>query len=130
MIRTLSCHCGQVRLEVNAELGRLTECNCSTCAPHGFLHWKVRPEQVRLATPRTGLSTYVWRAVTDGHHFCKTCGVAIARTGPEYLSINARCLDDVDIFTLEVVRYDGRTDMPGGDVPPLADSHGGALSSS
>jgi hypothetical protein len=122
MIRTLSCHCGDVRLEVNAELRDLGECNCSTCAKHGFLHWKVRPDQVRLATPSTGLSTYVWRFVTEGHHFCKTCGVAIARTGPNYLSINARCLDDVDIFTLEVARGDGRRTIPGGPVPPLADN--------
>jgi hypothetical protein len=82
----------------------------------------VKPEQVRLATPKRGLSTYVWRAVTEAHHFCTTCGVPILRSGPNYVSINARCLDDVDIFSLEVRRYDGRTDMPGGDVPPLADS--------
>jgi hypothetical protein len=121
MIRTLSCHCGAIRLEVNAELGVLTECNCSTCARHGFLHWKIKPEQMRLATPRSGLSTYVWRDIDGGHHFCKTCGVPICRTGFNYLSINARCLDDVDIFTLDIKRYDGRSDMPGGDVPPLID---------
>jgi hypothetical protein len=121
MIRTLSCHCGDIRLEVNAELDVLTDCNCSTCARHGMLHWRVKPEQVRLATSKRGLSTYVWRFATEGHHFCPICGVAILRTGPDYLSINARCLDDVDIFTLKVRRYDGRNDIPGGDVPPLAD---------
>ena len=121
MIRTLSCHCGAIRLESNAELDEVTECNCSTCAKHGFLHWKTKPDQVRLASPRAGLSTYVWRFVTEGHHFCKTCGTPIARTGPNYLSINARCLDDIDIFTLTVRRYDGRNDMPGHPVPPLAE---------
>lgn len=121
MIRTLSCHCGGVRFEVNAELGKLTECNCSTCARHGFLHWKMRPDQARLTTTRIGLSTYAWRSIAGGHHFCRTCGVPIARTGPNYFSINARCLDDIDVFTLEVSRYDGRTDMAGGDMPPLAD---------
>jgi hypothetical protein len=121
VIRTLSCHCGAIRLETNAELGRLTECNCSTCARHGFLHWKVKPNQVRLATPSRGLSTYAWRDIDGGHHFCPTCGVAICRTGWTYFSLNARCLDDVDVFTLKVERYDGRTDMPGGPVPPLVD---------
>jgi hypothetical protein len=114
MIRTLSCHCGAVRLECNAELTDLSECNCSTCARYGFIHWKVRHDQVRLATPRSGLSSYVWRFVDNGLHFCKACGVAMARTG---------CLDDVDVFTLDVGRYDGRTDIPGGDnVPLLADT--------
>jgi hypothetical protein len=124
MIRTLSCHCGAVRLECNAELTDLSECNCSTCARYGFIHWKVRHDQVRLATPRSGLSSYVWRFVDNGLHFCKACGVAMARTGEDnYFVINARCLDDVDVFTLDVGRYDGRTDIPGGDnVPLLADT--------
>ncbi len=121
MIHTLSCHCGAIRLETNAKLGVLSECNCSTCARHGFLHWKIRPEQTRLLTPKVGLATYMWRSIDGGHHFCKTCGTAIARTGTSYFSLNARCLEDVDIFTLEVRRYDGRTDMPGGDMPPLVD---------
>jgi hypothetical protein len=122
MIRTLSCHCGQVRLECNAELGVVTECNCSTCARHGFLHWKVNPRQVRLTTPRTGLSAYVWRAIYEPHLFCSTCGVAICRVSPEgYFSLNARLLEGVDVFTLEVRRYDGLHDMPGGDMPPLVD---------
>lgn len=123
MIRTLSCHCRAVRLETNAALVGLGECNCSTCARHGFIHWKMRPDQARLATPRSGLSTYVWRFVGEGHHFCSTCGTAIARTGPNYFSINARCLDGVDVFTLEVARGDGRTRIPGGEVPPLVDDH-------
>jgi hypothetical protein len=121
VIRTLSCHCGAVRLETVAELGPFGECNCSTCARHGFVHWKIRPEQVRLTTPKGALSTYVWRAVSEGHHFCGTCGTAIVRTGPSYFSVNARCLDGLDVFTLEVARYDGRTKMPGGPVPPFVD---------
>jgi hypothetical protein len=122
MIHTLSCHCGQVRLETNAKLGVLTECNCSTCGRHGFLHWKMQPEQVRLLTPKLGVSTYMWRDVDGGHHFCPTCGVPICRTGYSYFSLNARCLDGVDVFELQVKRYDGLHDMPGGDVPPLEDT--------
>ena len=28
---TLSCHCGNIRFEVDAELENVGECNCSTC---------------------------------------------------------------------------------------------------
>ena len=52
---TLSCHCGAVRFEVDAELADLHECNCSTCARHGFLHWKVPVEAVRLVTQKVQL---------------------------------------------------------------------------
>jgi len=122
MIRTLSCHCGRVRLECNAELGRVGECNCNTCRRAGYLSWRVRHDQVRLATPSVGLSTYVWRFVDCGLHFCSTCGTAMCRTGDDnYFTLNARCLDDIDVFDLDVERYDGLTDVPCGDVPALAD---------
>lgn len=122
MIHTLSCHCGAIRLETNAELRELTECNCSTCARQGFLHWYMKPDQARLLTPKHGLSTYVWRAIQDGSHFCPTCGVMMCRTGYKYFSLNARCIDGVDVFDLKVKRYDGLHDMPGDDMPALKDA--------
>jgi hypothetical protein len=122
MIRTLSCHCGRVRLECNAELGRVGECNCSTCTRAGYLSWSVKHDQVRLTTPHAGLSSYAWRFADEVLFFCPTCGTAMWRTGSDnYFTLNARCLDDVDIFTLAIERYDGRTDIPGGLPPPLGD---------
>jgi len=109
----LSCHCGTIRLEVDAELAGLQECNCSTCARSGFLHRKVPMETVRLVTQKRQLSTYLWRDAAGGHHFCPTCGTAVFRTGyGDRVSVNARCLEGVDVFALEVSRYDGRNLMP------------------
>jgi hypothetical protein len=122
MIRTLSCHCGKIRLETNAELGVVVDCNCSRCARAGMLNWHVDRRKVRLATPRSGLSTYVWRFVDEGLHFCPTCGTAMCKTGPDdYFVLNASCIDGIDPHTLRVKRYEGLADMPGGDVPPLAE---------
>jgi len=110
---SLSCHCGSIRIEVDAELTGLHECNCSTCGRAGFLHCKVPVEAVRLVTEKQRLSTYVWRDVTGGHHFCPTCGTAMLRTGYErQVSVNARCLDGVDVFELTIGRYDGLREMP------------------
>lgn len=112
----LSCHCGSIRLEVSAELKGLVECNCSTCRRHGFLHWKVPSETVRLDTERVSLSAYVWRDITGAHMFCPTCGTPMLRTGyPDgKVSINARCIDEIDVFALDIQRYDGRKEMPPG----------------
>ncbi|SDA40720.1 hypothetical protein SAMN03159448_00299 [Sinorhizobium sp. NFACC03] len=33
------------------------------------------------------------------------------------ISINARCIEGVDVFTLEIERYDGRNDMFPGPLP-------------
>jgi hypothetical protein len=117
MARTyrVSCHCGRIRLEVTAELAEVVECNCSICARSGFLHWYVAPEQVTLLTEKQQLSTYVWRAVTGGQHFCPACGIAVIRTSTQYpppVSINARCLEEVDIASLTIRPFDGRHAIP------------------
>jgi hypothetical protein len=112
---TLSCHCGAIKLEVDAEPADLEECNCSTCARSGFLHWKVPVEAVRLLTEKVRLTTYLWRDADGGHHFCPTCGTAMMRTGyRDRITVNARTIVGVDVFTLEISRYDGRNDMPPG----------------
>lgn len=114
-IHTLSCHCGSIRLAVHTELVGLHECNCSTCARSGFIHWKVPIETVRLLTQKRQLSTYLWRDADAGHHFCPTRGTAMLRTGyRDRISVNARCLEGVDVFALEVGKYDGRNLMPPG----------------
>lgn len=114
----LSCHCGHVRFEVDADLGGLTECNCSTCRRHGFLHWKVPLRALKMLTEKRAMSVYLWRDVT-GHQFCPVCGTGMLRVGypNDRVSVNARCIDGIDVFTLDVMRYDGRNDMPPGPLP-------------
>lgn len=112
----LSCHCGALRLEVDADLGEVQECNCSTCGRHGFLHWKVPTAAVRLLSEKRLVSVYKWRDALGGHEFCPTCGVGLLRSGyPDGLvSVNARCLEGSDVFALRVRRFDGRRQMPPG----------------
>jgi hypothetical protein len=111
----VSCHCGAVVAEVDAELAGLTECNCSTCGRQGFLHWKVPLSAVRMVTPSRAMSTYVWRDV-GGHQFCPTCGTGLFRLGypGDRVSVNARCVEGVDVFELDTKRFDGRRQMPSG----------------
>jgi hypothetical protein len=72
-------------------------------------------EAVRLVTQKRRLSTYLWRDLDGGHHFCSTCGTPIFRTGyRDRITVNARCLEGIDIFDLDVSRYDGRNLMPPG----------------
>jgi hypothetical protein len=107
----VSCHCGDIQLEVSAELGEVVECNCSICVRSGFLHWYVAPDQVQLKTQGRLLHTYFWRSATGGQHFCPTCGVAIIRTSTQHpppVSINARCIEDIDIAALKIRPFDGK----------------------
>jgi hypothetical protein len=125
--RIISCHCGAVRIEVDAELTDLSECNCSTCARHGFIHWKMPMSALRLLTEKCTLATYLWRDVT-GHQFCPNCGTGLLRAGypSDRISVNARCIEGIDVFELEVRRYDGRREMPPG---PLRSKRRGQRSS-
>ena len=126
MIREISCHCGNVRLEVNAELDEVLECNCSTCGKSGFLSWYVPADSVRLATPGVGMKSYFWRFATEGLHFCSNCGMTTHRTWRDKISVNARCIVGLDVFDLEVRRVDSIHKVPAGPVPPLPESYEGS----
>jgi hypothetical protein len=107
----LSCHCGNLKLEVTSPLDEVFDCNCSICVRTGFLHWYVQPEQARLVNHSRPVSTYAWRSVMGGQHFCPICGIAVYRTSTRYpppLSVNARCIEDVDISKLNIKRHDGK----------------------
>jgi hypothetical protein len=111
----VSCHCRNIQLEVTAELDEIIDCNCSICARTGFLHWYVSPEAVSLKTPSRVLSTYIWRSAGGGQHFCPTCGIAVIRTSTEHpppMSINARCIEGVDVALLKVRHFDGKHAYP------------------
>lgn len=115
MPHTVSCHCGHIRLEVDADLTEALECNCSICQRSGFLHWYVEPDQVTYLTPMHGVSTYWWRSATGGQHFCPNCGIAVVRTSTQYpppVAINARCVEDLDLSTLTIRKFDGRHAYP------------------
>jgi len=114
---TVSCHCGRIKFEVTGELRKVTDCNCSICSRAGYLHWYVEPGQVKLLTERQSMTSYVWRKLSGFHHFCPVCGVAVLRSmvslsQTRRLSVNARCVEGVDLTALEIETYDGKHLLP------------------
>ena len=93
-------------------------------ARHGFVHWQVPKSAIKLLTWKTTLSSYVWRHVLEGHQFCPVCGVGLIRAGypNDHVNVNARCIEGIDVFELNIVRYDGRHDMPPGPEEPCGES--------
>jgi hypothetical protein len=105
------CHCGQVRYEVAAPIGAIEECNCSICTKKAYLHWIIPRDRFRLLTPWETLSTYTFNTHTAKHHFCPRCGVAsfyIARSAPDKIDVNLRCVEGIDLSTITIERFDGR----------------------
>ncbi len=107
---TGGCHCGRVRLEVTADLTRVSECNCSICTRKAYLHLIVPPDRFRLLAGEADLATYQFGTMTARHHFCRHCGVAsfyVPRSHPDSIDVNVRCLDGVDLATLTPRPFDG-----------------------
>lgn len=109
-----SCHCGRIAFEVEGEIGKLTECNCSICTKRGALLWFVPRESFKLQTPQADVATYRFGKGRIAHRFCPHCGCAPYSEGTDphgkpIAAVNARCLDGVDLGAFERVQFDGRS---------------------
>ena len=106
-----SCHCGRVRFRVQADLGLASVCNCSMYTKKGFVHLIVAPEQFELLAGAGDLTAYEFNTRVAKHRFCSHCGVHpfyTPRSDPDKVDVNARCLEGVDVDTLEPHRFDGQ----------------------
>jgi len=107
-----SCHCGRVRLEIDAAIDRVTQCNCSVCAKQGILHHRVVPGKFRLLSGGEHLATDQFGARAAKHHFCTVCGshtLTGPRTAPDLYTVNIRYLENFDLAShdVEIVQVDG-----------------------
>lgn len=109
-----SCHCGKIAFEVEGTLEQVMECNCSLCSRRGYLLWFVPREQLKLVTSESDLSTYRFNRMHIAHHFCANCGCApygeaTDPKGKAMAAVNVRCLEDVPLEGLKVVKVDGKS---------------------
>ena len=109
-----SCHCGRIAFEAEGQLEKIMECNCSICTKRGSLHWFIPREAFHLLTPDDNLATYTFKKHRIKHRFCSNCGCApfgegIAPSGNYMIAVNARCLDGIDLSSLEAGHFDGRS---------------------
>jgi hypothetical protein len=109
-----SCHCGQLAFEVEGTPTKVIECNCSICNRRGALHWFVASDDFRLLTSGAATGTYTFNKHAISHRFCTTCGCApysegLAPSGHYRVAVNARCLDDLDLASVETGQFDGRS---------------------
>ncbi len=109
-----SCHCGKVAFEVEGEIGKVMDCNCSMCARKGALLWFVPRHKLRLLTPEENSRVYLFGDKTIQHRFCPECGIhpygeGGMPDGTRMAAINVRCLEGVDYAALPVEHFDGRS---------------------
>jgi hypothetical protein len=106
------CHCGRVRFRAKVDLVLLSQCNCTVCTKKGILHLPVAPENFELLRGKNSLTTYTFGTGVAQHIFCSHCGMHafyVPRSQPDRITVNARCLDDIDGSGLKSTRFfDGR----------------------
>ena len=109
-----SCHCGQVAFEVEGEIKGVISCNCSICQRKGSLMWFVPRDALKLLTPESATSVYKFNKHVIGHRFCPNCGIhpfgeGTDPKGNKMAAVNVRCLEGVDLDSIAVTPFDGRS---------------------
>lgn len=100
-----SCHCGEVRFEIQTDFPELTTCDCSICKKKNALMVKVHENEFRLLHGCESLGEYQFNTMTAKHYFCKICGIYPfhrKRVTPDYFGVNVFCLEGVDIEDVPV----------------------------
>ncbi len=106
------CHCGDVRFQLNMpQITAITRCNCSMCSKNDFLHVFVPHQQFELLSDAAALTEYRFHTGAARHLFCSRCGIKSyyqPRSHPDCWSVNARCIEQLDIDALQVDEFDGQ----------------------
>ncbi|MGM3277298.1 GFA family protein [Ralstonia sp. 24A2] len=109
---TGTCHCQAVAFTFDAELDELIRCNCSLCSKRNALMASVPRERFHVTRGQDALRSYRWNTGVAQHYFCGTCGIYVyhqRRSNPALLSVNACCIDGLDVATLPVREVDGKS---------------------
>lgn len=115
-----SCHCGEVRYQVDIDLSKGTsKCNCTYCTK--VRSWKafVKPAEFRLMAGDTTLKNYHQGPHAGLKFFCDRCGVTTHESGHavwsggDYAAVFLATLDDAEpaeLISAPVHVFNGRED--------------------
>ena len=110
----------QIQLRNNYK-GR--RCNCSICSRKGIVNSfsYIPPENIERVEGMSSLALYQFGDKDVNHYFCRTCGVCpfttVASVPPDYVGparpgyyrINLGCIENIDVYGLEIEVIDGRS---------------------
>ncbi|KAH8647801.1 glutathione-dependent formaldehyde-activating enzyme [Xylariales sp. PMI_506] len=135
-----NCHCGDFIFEVTMpEIKAVNDCDCSACYKRGAL-WAIPPPGSvnYVKGDWDALTTYTFSTGVLLHKFCPSCGTELLiERQPKLenfdIAINARVLQNVDVWTLERRLTDGKAYPPAYEVTkftgtePAAELDGGQI---
>jgi len=123
-----SCHCGSVRIEIEAPPTEVTECDCSLCSRYGVLWAYFLPDRVRRSPPDPPTEVYMWDGRSIEFHRCPNCGCvshwAAADRRRDRMGVNARLMPPEVLAGARVRHRDGADTNRYTDRPSVARGRG------
>ena len=120
----LSCHCGQIRIEIQKRPDYINECNCTLCSKSGARWAYFHPSEVSVEGAAKGYCREDKDDPAAEIQFCGKCGStthfvltasAASRFGANLMGVNMRLVDERDLAGVELRYPDGRAWSGEGD---------------
>jgi hypothetical protein len=114
---SLSCLCGQIRVDVPRRPDFVHECNCAFCRKSGASWGYFDPSEVTVTGPTQAFRREDKDDPSAQLQFCGRCGAtthwvltesAVARFGNAMLGVNMRLADERDLAGIERRYPDGK----------------------
>jgi hypothetical protein len=121
---TLSCLCGQIRIELAKRPDFINECNCTLCSKSGARWGYYHPSDVGIEGTAKGYCRDDKDDPTAEIRFCGHCGAtthfnltasAVAKFGNTMMGVNMLLADERDLAGVELRFPDGRAWPGAGD---------------
>jgi hypothetical protein len=121
---TLSCHCGQIRIEIQRLPDYINECNCTLCSKSGARWGYFHPSEVSVEGTARGYCREDKDDPNAQIQFCPKCGStthftltanAASRFGNSLMGVNMRLADERELAGIELRYPDGQAWSGEGD---------------
>ena len=104
------CHCGAIEFYFESEeIKEGLRCNCSFCKRLGLVFSLIlAPEKSEIRSGKGNLKVYQFGDKDISHRYCDNCGIYVFYESLKQCRVNLGCVDEVDIFSLNIHFYDGK----------------------
>ncbi len=106
-----SCHCHSVKFEIESNLEKIVQCNCSICIRRNAKMIMIPKENFKLLEGSKDLSLYQFNTDIAKHFFCKKCGIYThhnRKSDPNGMGVNLGCIEDIDPMEFKAIKFDGK----------------------
>jgi hypothetical protein len=106
-----SCHCSSIKFQIESNLEKIVQCNCSICIRRNAKMIMIPKENFLLLEGSENLSLYQFNTDIAKHFFCKKCGIYThhnRKSDPNGMGVNLGCIEDLDSMEFDAIQFDGK----------------------